>query len=184
MNEPDYSQPLYVSDQSDFAPSPFVVLYTEVPDDAYPYISATYTLRIYVDAHSTSVLHGLANALHCVMAAWRCPTQHVTFATLQSCAVATLHFSEEFDSHYVAFKHQAEQNSDWFNSPFGPISTVPEYDAAVRSEQIVARCYVATSFVCLSAVMTGANICQCSHRETQHYLIISSHWRSVSDILT
>jgi hypothetical protein len=117
-------------------------IYTEVDVNDYPRISATYCVHIFIDVEAPLSALATSWVICQYLGDVHVPVVHFSSSILPTYVVATLHFTEELDSHFARMVEESNQHPDWNVSPYGPIETWPTYDASLRSSLIVDKCYI------------------------------------------
>jgi hypothetical protein len=126
---------------------PKLELYTEVFHMAFPWIPATYTVSIFVEAPPEDALPALACALCDHADRNHLEVLAFSFATSSSGAVASLHYPEAFEDYFESICVLAESNPDWHMSHRGPVLAWPEHDLKIQSQFYVERTHVAITYV-------------------------------------
>jgi hypothetical protein len=115
---------------------------------AYPWISASYTVLLYVQAPGVHATVALAQALYDhVLRNPRYTILAISYNIGDTGAVASIHYGEEFEETYSAAVLQAEAIPDWHKRKRGPVAGYPLYDLAIRSEFTVERTHVTVASV-------------------------------------
>jgi hypothetical protein len=118
---------------------PYIVTYTEVPHEAYPFISATYSAHIFVEAAGDESFSGLAKVLCTVVRKIGLPVQQLAYATSPVGGFATIHYGDALEDYYVAQDINSEQDKHFSSTAYGPLEGYPEYDLAIRRPFVVLR---------------------------------------------
>jgi hypothetical protein len=83
----------------------------------------------------------------------RVPAEHFSYSISPSRTIATIHFGEAFDNRFNMVIARAAQ-ADWFNSNYGAVETWPEYDASLRTANVIRNCYHNTQLVLESSLLS------------------------------